>query len=151
MGFFAWAEGNVIVLENIHLGVIEACNGLTMLLTFFALATGLALLLQRQLSDRIVVIIGAVPVGLAANVARITATAVLHVKVGSDLANAVFHDWAGWLMMPLALGLLWIELWILSRLFVPEEQPPPPSGGLVKFLADPRQQGRTLTPVAPRT
>jgi hypothetical protein len=28
----------------------------------------------------------------------------------------LFHDLAGWLMMPLALGLLWLELMLLSAL-----------------------------------
>jgi hypothetical protein len=30
------------------------------------------------------------------------------------------HDMAGWLMMPLALLLLWGELRLMSRLFVPQ-------------------------------
>ena len=29
------------------------------------------------------------------------------------------HDWAGYFMMPLALGFLWLELQILERLTVP--------------------------------
>jgi hypothetical protein len=29
------------------------------------------------------------------------------------------HDWAGFFMMPLALGFLWLELQILERLTVP--------------------------------
>src|SRR5262249_5440621 len=124
MGFFAQAEGNIIVLGDVRIGVVEACNGLTMLLTFFTLATGLALVLRRSLLDRVIVVLSAAPVGLAANVIRITVTAILHEKAGSEIANAVFHDWAGWMMMPVALGLLGIELWVLSRLFVPAEPAP---------------------------
>jgi hypothetical protein len=30
----------------------------------------------------------------------------------------IFHDLAGWLMMPLALGILWLELKVLSFLLV---------------------------------
>ncbi|HTU20709.1 MAG TPA: hypothetical protein VMG10_21795, partial [Gemmataceae bacterium] len=36
--------------------------------------------------------------------------------------DLVFHDLAGWLMMPLALGMLWVELWLLQRLLI--ERPP---------------------------
>ena len=56
---------------------------------------------------------------------RITVTGVLHQTVGSKIANAVFHDLAGWLMMPLALGVLWLELRLLERLFVPVESTGP--------------------------
>jgi hypothetical protein len=50
-------------------------------------------------------LVSAVPIALIANVTRITVTGVLHVSVGGEIAHAVFHDWAGWFMMPLALGL----------------------------------------------
>jgi hypothetical protein len=33
--------------------------------------------------------------------------------------SKIIHDWAGFAMMPIGLGLLWIELSILSRLTVP--------------------------------
>ncbi len=62
----------------------------------------------------------AVPVAVAANVARITATGLAYYAWGqhSAAAHAIFHDLAGWLMMPLALALLWLELRLLDRLFV---------------------------------
>jgi hypothetical protein len=31
------------------------------------------------------------------------------------------HDGAGWLMMPLALGILWLELQFLERVTIPVE------------------------------
>jgi hypothetical protein len=37
----------------------------------------------------------------------------------------VYHDLAGWLMMPIAVGMLWIEIKLLSFLFV-EETPRAP-------------------------
>ena len=36
----------------------------------------------------------------------------------SAVAQMIYHDLAGWLMMPLALAVLWAELWLLSRLFL---------------------------------
>jgi exosortase len=149
LGLLALAEGNVIVLGEVRIGVVEACNGLTMLLTFFALSAGLALLLERRPLDRALILLSAVPVGVVANVLRITVTAALHVTVGSAVANAVFHDWAGWLMMPLALGLLWIELWLLARLFVAGQRPSPSAAGL-GVLADPRRRGPVALPPAVR-
>jgi exosortase len=121
LGFPAVAEGNVILLSEVELGIVEACSGLRMLVIFFALAAAVALLIRRPLWEKVVLVASAAPIALAANVARITATGMLHELVGSRLANAVFHDFAGWVMMPLALTLLWLELRILARLFL--EQP----------------------------
>jgi exosortase len=118
LGLPALAEGNTILLNEVQIGIVEACSGLTMLLTFFALATALALLVQRRPLDRALIVVSAAPVALLANIIRITVTGVLHETVGGDIANAVFHDWAGWLMMPLALGLLWLVFQVFSRLFL---------------------------------
>jgi exosortase len=116
LGLPAFAEGNVIVLDELRLGVVEACSGLGMLMTFFALATAVAVLIDRPLSDRLVLVASAVPIALVANIARITATAVAYRTLGADAAHAIMHDLAGWLMMPLALGLMWLELRLLNRL-----------------------------------
>src|SRR5262245_35443119 len=47
-GLPALAEGNVILLKDTQVGVVEACNGLSMLVTFFALATAVTILLSRH-------------------------------------------------------------------------------------------------------
>ena len=68
----------------------------------------------------------AIPVALATNVLRITVTGILFETVADHrVAMIVYHDLAGWLMMPLALVLMWLELKIFSRLFVelPAEGP----------------------------
>jgi exosortase len=122
IGCPAFSEGNVILIEENRLGVAEACSGLGMLLTFFALSTAFALVVQRPLADRLVLVASAIPVAVAANVARITATGLAYYAWGqhSAAAHAILHDMAGWLMMPLALLLLWGELRLMSRLFVPQ-------------------------------
>jgi exosortase len=125
LGLPAVAEGNVILLSEVELGVVEACSGLRMLVIFFALAAGVALVIRRPLWEKAVVLLSAVPIAIIVNVIRITATGVLHELVGREVANAVFHDFAGWVMMPLALALLWLELRILARLFL---EPLAPTG-----------------------
>ncbi|AGA26798.1 eight transmembrane protein EpsH, putative exosortase [Singulisphaera acidiphila DSM 18658] len=118
LDFPALAEGNVIYLERGELGVVEACSGLSMLFTFFAMAFGMVLVIRRPWLDKVAIVASAIPIALIVNTIRITVTGVLHEMVGSEAANLVFHDLAGWLMMPMAMGLLWIELKLLSRLFV---------------------------------
>jgi exosortase len=116
LGFMAFAEGNVIELDEARIGVAEACNGLSMLMTFIALSTAAALVVKRPLADRIILVISSIPVALLANVARITLTGILYETVGGQAPSTFYHDLAGWVMMPLALVLYWLEIAILSRL-----------------------------------
>jgi exosortase len=114
LGFLAISEGNTIRMGTVRLGVVEACSGLSMMLIFFALATATAIVVRRPWYDKAVLVLSAVPIAVAANVTRITVTGVLHKTVGSELAEFVFHDLAGWLMMPMALAMLWVEMRLLS-------------------------------------
>jgi exosortase len=135
LGFAAFAEGNIIRMSKMPpIGVAEACSGLSMLVIFFALCTALVLVIRRPLYQKIILIASAVPIAIAANVIRITVTGILYKTAGPRLADLVFHSLAGWLMMPLALGMLWLELRILSWVFVPVEpaKPRPLAGGGVR-------------------
>src|SRR5262249_32904302 len=118
LGFAALSEGNVIVLNDVRMGVVEACSGLSMLLIFFGLSTAVACVIQRPALDKVVLVLSAIPIALITNCVRIIVTGVLHETAGHEIADAVFHDLAGWLMMPFALGMLWIELKLLGRLLV---------------------------------
>jgi exosortase len=124
IGLPAISEGNVVVVNDHRIGVVEACSGLRMLMVFFALSTAVAFLIQRPTWERIVVILSSIPIALISNIARITVTGVIYVTASAELADYVFHDLAGWLMMPFALFLLWIELKFLSLLWIVEEEKP---------------------------
>jgi exosortase len=116
LGFMAFAEGNVIQLNQGRIGVVDACCGLSMLITFLALSTAAALVVRRPLLDNVVLVASAVPVALLANVLRIVLAGVLHETVGRHASSTFYHDLAGWVMMSLALALYWAEIWILPRL-----------------------------------
>ena len=64
-------------------------------------------------------------VAVFANVVRITATGLLYRAAQGEWARLVFHDIAGWLMMPLAVLILLAEVRVLKRLVI---DPPPASG-----------------------
>lgn len=118
LGMPAIAQGNVILLTEGELGIAEACSGLRMMMLFFAVCVGAVFLMKSALWKKVLVVLSAVPIALAANVIRITVTGILYETASQELADAVYHDLAGWFMMPLAVVLLWIEMAILSRLFV---------------------------------
>jgi exosortase len=134
LGLPALAEGNTILLDDIEIGVVEACSGLRMLVIFFALSSGVALVIRRPLWEKLVIVASAVPIALVSNIIRIASTGVLYQFASGDLAHVFFHDVAGWLMMPLALGMLWLELKALNHLFIERSpnrpvRPAAPTGG----------------------
>lgn len=120
-GLPAQAEGNIINLEDVQIGVVEACNGLGMLMMFFAYATAVAMVIRRPLVDRVLLVLSAAPIAMFANILRIATTGLLHAFSTRAIADHVYHDLAGWLMMPMALLMFGAELFILSRLFIEVE------------------------------
>jgi exosortase len=118
LGRPAIAEGNVILLNDIELGIVEACSGLRMLVVFYALSTAVALLIRKPLWEKLLLACSALPIALASNVLRIVITGLCYEVFGDHFGGAFFHDLAGWLMMPLGLIFLGIEMWILGTLLI---------------------------------
>jgi len=118
-GIPAMSQGVVITLSHGQLEVERACSGLRMLMLFVAVCVGAAFVIRRPLWEKAAVVLGAPPIAVAANVLRITITGVLSDVTGAD-ADAV-HTVAGWLMMPLAVLIIWGEMALLERVFLPPE------------------------------
>jgi exosortase len=122
LGIGAARSGNVISIDNINdLTVAEACSGLRMLTIFCAMAVALVMIIDRPWWDKLFILVMAVPIAIISNVIRIVTTGLLLLAFGEDTPwlNTLIHDWAGFAMMPIGLGLLWILLTILSHLTIP--------------------------------
>ena len=115
LGIAAVAQGNQIQLAAQTLEVADACSGIRMLMLFFAVCVGAALVMRRPLWEKAVIVVSAVPIAIISNVARITVTAIISDLFGETCANFV-HDYAGWAMMPLAMAILWGEVLLISKL-----------------------------------
>ncbi|TWT99925.1 Transmembrane exosortase [Botrimarina colliarenosi] len=115
-------DGNRITVDGIPLEVAEACSGLRMVTIFGGFAVACALLMKRPWWDRMIVLLSAIPIALIVNVTRIVATALLfRMFPEGEAIHQLIHDYAGLAMMPLAMGLLYLELKVLSFLSVEEE------------------------------
>jgi exosortase len=119
LGLPAIAEGNIILIDEIKLGVVDACSGLKMLVTFSAFAVGAVLLLDRTRFEKLMILLGIVPIAVIVNVLRITATGIAYTLTDDKATQHFVHDLHGWLMMPLGLALLALQLKTLSKLVVP--------------------------------
>jgi exosortase len=122
-GLDVYREGNRIELESQAMNVVDQCSGLRMLTIFIALAVAIALISgHRPRWERIVIVLSSVPIALLVNCIRITMTGLLYsLNVNEEITNRIFHDLAGWIMMPLAIGFLFLEMQILSRLIIEEK------------------------------
>jgi exosortase len=136
IGISAVAQGNVIKLTSGDLGVAEACSGLRMLMLFFAISIGAALVMKCTAWEKAIIVASAVPIAIIANVARLALTAILYETVSPEFGAKTGHDLAGWLMMPLALLLLWAEMTLLSHLLLEPIQKSSLSVSLARSLRE---------------
>jgi exosortase len=149
MGIDAVREGNQIILGDMHLGVVDACSGLRMLTIFIALSVALVLLGERDWWENLIIIASAIPIALIVNSIRITVTGLLYQIANSEVAEMVFHDLAGWVMMPLALAMLFFEQRVLVNLFVTEDRAPAVVRSRVVRVGLPLQPARPLRSTHP--
>jgi len=182
IGLDAYRDGNRIVLgDGQVLGVVDACSGLKMLTIFVWLAAMLMLVGGLEWWENLVIACSAIPIALTCNAFRITIAGILYhfepslsgvsaaftglglLEKGHSLADG-FHDslTAALLMMLMAVGLLVLEIKILSWLVVTDDAAPAmiaPAAGRAPVIAvaggprdaTPLQVGRhTSFPVLPR-
>ena len=123
LGIDAIREGNQIIVGEKHLGVVDACSGLRMLTIFIALSVAIVMLGELDVYESLVILASAIPIALTVNAVRITLTGVMY-TIDPDLAEKIFHDWAGYFMMPMALALLFGLRKLVSWLIVTEETVP---------------------------
>jgi exosortase len=107
-------SGTVITVGEVKLDVQHACSGLTMLLTFVALSAAYAATVTRPWTDRLLILIMSVPIAVACNVIRIVVTGHVYVWGFKKFGDLIVHDLAGWLMMPLALAMIWAMLKLID-------------------------------------
>lgn len=134
LGLPAIAEGNIISLSEVRLNVVEACSGLAMLMVFFGLSFAFAYFVDRPIWQKVILVVSAIPIALISNVLRISLTGVLHETVDANIAEWVYHDLSGWLMMPMALVMLWIEIVLLDKIFILERGEGPSEESSGAFL-----------------
>jgi exosortase len=121
LGLWVMNEGNVIVVGSDQLEVAAACNGLAMLMSLAATITATTILIPMPNWKRAILLFSVVPIALVCNVLRISGTVWCYHLIGSEKGRELAHDWAGLLMMPMALVFVGLLLWWMSWLVTEEE------------------------------
>jgi exosortase len=109
VGIHTVREGNLLILPNCTLNVVEACSGIRSLLSLLAAVVAYGYLAERSTWKRIVLAVASVPIAIAANGLRLVATGVLSYFYGPSVDSGVAH---------LGLGLSFFTLAFLSILSV---------------------------------
>ena len=117
-GLWVLNEGNVIIVGGEPLEVAEACNGLSMLMSLAATVAAAVALIPLAPIKKLFLLASIIPIALLSNVLRISATAWCYHSYGAKIGGEWAHDLAGYLMMPLALLFVGLEVLILSWIFV---------------------------------
>lgn len=125
LGIAAYRENITIKIGEEGLNVAEACSGLRMATIFLALAVAVVLVTTRPWWERIVILLSAIPIAITVNMIRITGTGICYYLTGREDVLEFVHDAAGWIMMPIAMGFLFLEFQVLVNLFVEEDEPEP--------------------------
>jgi exosortase len=99
-------EGNLIMLPYTTLEVAEACSGIRSLQALLTLGTAYAYFTQPIMWKRWMLVILSVPIAIAANAFRVSATGVLAHYWGVELAEGFYHEFSGWLIFVVAFVLL---------------------------------------------
>ncbi|HUI42632.1 MAG TPA: exosortase, partial [Terriglobia bacterium] len=107
-------EGNVIHLPTMALEVVEACSGIRSLVSLITLAVIYSYLLERSVAIRILLVLSALPIAIAANGLRIMGTGLTGIYWSPDKAEGFFHEFSGWVIFILSL-LMFIAIHQLLR------------------------------------
>jgi exosortase len=123
LGIHTIRQGNLLILPNCTLEVVEACSGVRSLLSLLAAVVAYVYLAEPSIWKRSVMALSTVPIAIVSNGFRLVATGVLSFFFGPGVDSGVVH---------LVLGVFFFVLAFLTILLIHEllrrgfQQPLPP-------------------------
>jgi exosortase len=98
-------EGNVLILPDQELSVVEACSGIRSLLSLTFLSLVYGYFFESRSWVRVVLFFSTIPIAIVANGSRVTLTGILS-QVKPELAEGAFHAASGWVIFMVAMIIL---------------------------------------------
>jgi exosortase len=109
-------EGNVLVLANQSLNVVEACSGIRSLLTLTFLSLVYGYFFESRTWVRVVLFFSTIPIAIVANAGRVTITGVI-AQYKPEYAEGLAHEAEGWVIFMVALVILIAFHQLLIRIY----------------------------------
>jgi exosortase len=116
-GLTAYREGNVIDLGFTRLQVVDACSGLRYFFPLIVLGILLAYYFKGAIWKKIFIVVSAIPISIVTNSIRIASVGILYQFMGSAAAEGFFHDFSGWFIFMISLGILLLEMALLKHIY----------------------------------
>jgi exosortase len=98
-------QGNLLILPQQTLNVVEACSGIRSLLTLTFLSLVYGYFFEERTWVRIVLFFSTIPIAIAANAGRVAFTGVVS-QFKPELAEGWFHEAQGWVIFMIGLTIL---------------------------------------------
>lgn len=112
-----YLEGNVIDLGVYKLQVVDACSGLRYLFPLMCFGFICAYIFKAPLWQRAIIFFTTIPITVFMNSFRIGVIGVLVNYWGIKHAEGFLHDFEGWIIFMACVGVLFIEMWLLTYIF----------------------------------
>jgi exosortase len=109
-------EGNVIILPNYTLEIVDACSGIRSLMTLITLAVAYGYLVENRRWARYLLVLLMIPIAIVSNAIRIMGTGILTYHFGPAAAEGFFHEFSGWVIFVAAMILMFACHWVLRKL-----------------------------------
>ena len=109
-------DGNILVMSNYSLEVVEACSGIRSLMTLMALAVAYGYLVSPRRWVRYVLAALMIPIAIITNAIRIMGAGILARHYGPAAAEGFLHEFSGWAIFLVALVLMFGSYWILRQI-----------------------------------
>jgi len=111
-------SGNLISVNGVPVSIAEACNGLRMVFALILVSYAFSFGLPLRNFVRVLVLLASPLAAILCNVVRIVPTAWLYGYHSKAMAGQ-FHDYSGWIMLPVAFGLLYGIIRIMKWALIP--------------------------------
>ncbi len=111
-----YLEGNVIDLGTYKLQVVDACSGLRYLFPLASLSFLCAYLFKGPFWQKALIFLSSAPLTIFMNSFRIGVIGIMVDNWGTAMAEGFLHDFEGWVVFLLCMALLFVEMWLFSRL-----------------------------------
>lgn len=115
-GISVFLEGNVIDLGTMKLQVVEACSGLRYLFPLMTFGFITAYFYKTALWKKALIFFSTIPITIFMNSLRIGIIGVTVEYWGKEMAEGFIHDFEGWIVFMACTAVLFLEMWILTKL-----------------------------------
>lgn len=106
LGIECQRVGTMLRSPYFDLNVEAACSGLRSLLAMTALTAVYAYFTQQTFIKKWLLFLLSIPIAVAGNVSRIISIALVSVTTGQKFGAGLHHDWSGYVLFSVAIGLM---------------------------------------------